>query len=126
MSDKELYEALNGQFVKPARTFLGHELAPYTEGSRILLSQVRDDSDSPTYFVWCFVFLHIQLKKDRKKAVKLAWDKDSFRDALIEFVSDKTEQNRDIAVKLVSDVLDDAKIAVLEPESQNRDTTAGN
>jgi hypothetical protein len=126
MSDKELSEALNNQFVMPPRMFLGQELAPYTEGSRILMSQIKDNQDNSIYFVWAFIFLHIQLKKDRKSAVKLCWDKDAFRDSLIEYVSNKTESDRDLAIKIVSDALDDAKIAVLEPESQNRDTTAGN
>ena len=126
MSDKELSEALNNQFVMPPRMFLGQELAPYTEGSRILMSQIKDNQDNYVYFVWAFIFLHIQLKKDRKSAVKLCWDKDAFRDSLIEYVSNKTESDRDLAIKIVSDALDDAKIAVLEPESQNRDTTAGN
>ena len=126
MSDKELSEALNNQFVMPPRMFLGEELAPYTEGSRILMSQIRDNVDNSVYFVWSFIFLHIQLKKDRKSAVKLCWDKDAFRDSLIEYVSNKTEADRDLAIKIVSDALDDAKIAVLEPENQNRDTTAGN
>jgi len=126
MSDKELSEALNNQFVMPPRMFLGQELAPYTEGSRILMSQIKDNQDNYVYFVWAFIFLHIQLKKDRKSAVKLCWDKDAFRDGLIEYVSNKTESDRDLAIKIVSDALDDAKIAVLEPESQNRDTTAGN
>jgi hypothetical protein len=126
MSDKELSEALNNQFVMPPRMFLGQELAPYTEGSRILMSQIKENQDNSVYFVWAFIFLHIQLKKDRKSAVKLCWDKDAFRDSLIEYVSNKTESDRDLAIKIVSDALDDAKIAVLEPESQNRDATAGN
>jgi hypothetical protein len=55
-------------------------LAPYTEGSRLLLLQAKTDDDVPLFFVWAFVFLHIQLAKNRKETIKLAWDKEAFRD----------------------------------------------
>ena len=68
----EILEELNASFVSPDREFKGEKLAQYTEGSRLLLMQVRDDGDSSIYFIWSFLYLHILLAKNRKEAIKLA------------------------------------------------------
>jgi len=87
---------------------MGEPLANYTEGSRLLLMQVRDDADSSVYFIWSFIFIHIQLFKNRKEATKLAWDRDLFREKLFEYIDGKTEEDRAVAMKIVSSMIDEA------------------
>jgi len=104
-----LEEELNSSFVSPEREFMGEKLAPYTEGSRLLLLQVRDDEDSSIYFIWAFIYMHIQIARNRKDAIKLAWNKDLFREKIIDFIEGKTESDRDAATKIVSAMVDEAQ-----------------
>lgn len=103
-----LDEELNSAFIAPNKEYMGEPLANYTEGSRLLLMQVRDDADSSVYFIWSFIFIHIQLFKNRKEATKLAWDRDLFREKLFEYIDGKTEEDRSVAMKIVSAMIDDA------------------
>jgi hypothetical protein len=103
-----LDEELNSAFIAPNKEYMGEPLANYTEGSRLLLMQVRDDADSSVYFIWSFIFIHIQLFKNRKEATKLAWDRDLFREKLFEYIDGKTEEDRAVAMKIVSAMIDDA------------------
>jgi hypothetical protein len=104
-----LEEELNSTFVSPEREFMGEKLATYTEGSRLLLLQVRDDNDSSVYFIWAFIYMHMQIAKNRKDAIKLAWNKDLFREKIIEYIEGKTEADRDAATKIVSAMVDEAQ-----------------
>lgn len=106
---------LNSAFVAGEREFMGQPLAPYTEGSRMLLMQARSDDDSAVYFVWAFVFVHIELKKNRKETIKLVWDKAKFRETLLDWVSDKTEQDREKATILVNEILEQSMKGKVEP-----------
>lgn len=119
MSDELQLEAeLNAAFVSPERLFRGQPLAPYTEGSRLLCLQVRDDADSPIWFVWSFLYMHLLLAKDRKSAIRLAWDRDAFREKLIDWIADKTDDDRQAASDLVGAILDEAsrgRVEVIPP-----------
>jgi len=109
-----LEEELNSTFVSPEREFMGEKLAPYTEGSRLLLLQVRDDEDSSIYFIWAFIYMHIELAKDRKEAIKLAWNKNLFREKLFLWADNKTQSDRDIATNLVSSIIEEASKGQIE------------
>jgi hypothetical protein len=104
-----LEEELNSAFISPHREFMGDKLAPYTEGSRLLLLQVRDDNDSSFYFIWSFVFIHILLNRSKKEAIKLAWNRDLFREKIMEYIEGKTEADREVATTIVSNILDEAQ-----------------
>jgi len=104
-----LEEELNSAFISPEKEFMGEKLAPYTEGSRLLLLQVRDDEDSSFYFIWSFIYIHILLAKNKKEAIKLAWDKNLFREKIMEYIEGKTEGDREIATTIVSNILDEAQ-----------------
>lgn len=108
MSDEILDEALNASFISPDREFKGEKLAPYTEGSKLLLFQTRQEEDSPIFFVWSFVYMHILINKDRKEAIKLAWNKEKFRESVFEWIATKNEDDRIIASNLVEGIIEDA------------------
>jgi len=121
-----LEEALESAFVAPQRQFNGESLAPYTEGSRLLMIQARSDEDSTPFFVWSFVFLHIQLQKNRKEAIRLCWNKELFRETILDWISDKTEADRENASSLVASILDEANKGQVEPIPAPGATTQGN
>ena len=104
-----LEEELNSAFISPQKEFMGEKLAPYTEGSRLLLLQVRDDNDSSIYFIWSFIYVHILLSKNKKDAIKLCWNRDLFREKIMEYIEGKTEADREIATTIVSNILDEAQ-----------------
>jgi hypothetical protein len=106
-----LDEELNATFVRPGRDFKGQPIAEYTEGSRLLMIQCKEQQDSSIYFIWAFLYLHILLAKNKKEAIKLAWDKDLFRERLLEWVADKTQEDRELATNIVSSVIDEASKA---------------
>jgi len=121
-----LNEALESAFVAPQRQFKGEPLAPYTEGSRLLMVQSRSDDDSTQFFIWAFVFTHIQLHKNRKEAIKLCWNKDLFRESVLDWIADKTESDRDEASNLVASILDEANKGQVESIPTPGATAQGN
>lgn len=110
----EILDELNQSFVVPQREFRGQKLAPYTEGSRLLLLQVRDDGDSSMYFIYSFIFVHILLEKNRKEAMKICWDKPAFRDRLFEFISENKKSDLPEASGLVSGIIEEASRGQVE------------
>lgn len=110
-----LNDELNSAFIPNERQFKGETIAPYTEGSRLLLLQVRDDGDSSVFFVWSFLFLHIQLAKSKKETIKLAWNKDLFREKVMDWVCDKNEQDRIEATNIVSSIIEQSQKGQVEP-----------
>jgi len=111
MSEEALLQELDNSLISPDRYFKNQKLAPYTEGSRLLMLQVRDDSDSAIYFVWSFIYLHILLAEDRKKAIRLAWDKDAFREKLMDWIAEMSEEDRNTASIMCSSILSEANKA---------------
>jgi hypothetical protein len=111
MSEEALLQELDNSLISPDRFFKDQRLAPYTEGSRLLMLQVRDDSDSAIYFVWSFIYLHILLAEDRKKTIRLAWDKDAFREKLMDWISKMSEDDRNTASVMCSAILAEANKA---------------
>jgi len=111
MSEEALLQELDNSLISPDRFFKNQKLAPYTEGSRLLMLQVRDDSDSAIYFVWSFIYLHILLAEDRKKTIRLAWDKDAFREKLMDWIAEMSEEDRNTASLMCSSILSEANKA---------------
>ena len=111
MSEEALLQELDNSLISPDRYFKNQKLAPYTEGSRLLMLQVRDDSDSAIYFVWSFIYLHILLAEDRKRAIRLAWDKDAFREKLMDWIAEMSEEDRTTASIMCSSILSEANKA---------------
>ena len=111
MSEEALLQELDNSLISPDRFFKDQRLAPYTEGSRLLMLQVRDDSDSAIYFVWSFIYLHILLAEDRKKTIRLAWDKDAFREKLMDWIAEMSEEDRNTASIMCSSILSEANKA---------------
>jgi len=111
MSEEALLQELDNSLISPDRYFKNQKLAPYTEGSRLLMLQVRDDGDSAIYFVWSFIYLHILLAEDRKKTIRLAWDKDAFREKLMDWIAEMSEDDRNTASVMCSAILAEANKA---------------
>jgi hypothetical protein len=106
-----LDDELNSSFVKPSRDYKGEAIADYTEGSRLLMLQCKEPQDSSVYFIWAFLYIHILIAKNRKEAIKLAWNKDEFRDKLLGWIEDKTEEDRILATNIVSEMIEEASRA---------------
>lgn len=121
-----LNEELNSCFVSPSREYKGETIAEYTEGSRLLMLQCKSDQDSSVYFVWAFLYLHILIAKNRKEAIKLAWDKDLFREKVLDWVIDKTQEDRELATNIVSAIIEEASKARVSVISSGGGTTLGN
>ena len=112
MDDNSLDLELNNAFISPAKTWQGQELAPYTEGSRLIMSQVRNKEDSGMYFIYSFLFIHLELKKDRKALLRLAWNVEEFRSRVMEFAC--TIKDSQAATAFVSAIFDEASLAQYE------------
>jgi len=116
-----LNDELNSAFIANERQFKGETIAPYTEGSRLLLLQVRDEGDSSIFFIWAFLYMHIQLFKNKKEAIKLAWNKDLFREKVMDWVIGKTEQDRADATNIVSSIIEESQKGQVESINNNQE-----
>lgn len=103
-----LDEELNSAFIANAKYYNGEKLADYTEGSRLLLLQVRSDEDTTMFFIWAFIFMHIQIAKNRQTAIELAWNKNLFRSRLLDWMENKNDEERSIASKLVETIVEES------------------
>jgi hypothetical protein len=124
--ETDLSAELDGAFVQGQRLWRGQPLAPYTEGSRLLMNQIRSDGDAGLFFIWAFLFLHIELKKDRKNAIRLCWDRDAFREAVLDFSSPMSVADREQAAGLVNAMLDEAARAETEVQASGKPAPPGN
>ena len=124
--EQDISQELNGAFVAEARTWKGQPLAAYTEGSRLLMSQIRSEDDGGLFFIWAFLFLHLELHKDRRNAIRLCWDRPAFREAVLDFSSGMTVADREIAARLVNKVLDEATAAEVEVIPSGKPAPPGN
>jgi len=117
-----LNDELNSAFIANDRQFKGEVIAPYTEGSRLLLLQVRDEQDSSVFFIWAFLYMHIQLAKSKKDAIKLAWNKDLFREKVMDWIENKNEQDRAEATNIVSSIIEQSQKGQVEPIGSNSES----
>ncbi len=124
--ETDLSAELDGAFVSGERTWKGQPLAPYTEGSRLLMAQVRSEEDAGLFFIWAFLYLHLELKKDRKNAIRLCWNREAFREAVLDFSSGMTIADRDSAAAVVNAMLDEAARAETEVQATGRPAPPGN
>ena len=109
-----LDDELNSAFISPEREFCGEKLAPYTEGSRLLLMQAKSEDDVPLFFVWAFLFIHIQLAKNKKEAIKLVWNRDNLREKVLDWASTKTSKEREEGTDLVAQILEESSKGAVE------------
>ena len=122
-----LEEELSASFVQPHKSFRGEQIAEYTEGSRLLMLQCKDRNDSSVYFIWSFLYLHLLIHKNKREAIKLAWDKDAFRERVLDWVIDKTDEDRETATNIVSTIIEEAsKARVSIVQSVLQGQTSGN
>lgn len=127
MSEEEnLQQELDGAFVQGQRLWRGQPLAPYTEGSRLLMNQIRSDADAGLFFIWAFLYLHLELKRDRKNAIRLCWDRDAFREAVLDFSSAMSVADREQAAGLVNAMLDESTRAETEVAPSGKPAPPGN
>jgi hypothetical protein len=117
-----LNDELNSAFIANERQFKGETIAPYTEGSRLLLLQIRDEGDSSIFFIWAFLYMHIQIAKSKKEAIKLAWNKDLFREKVMDWIENKNEQDRAEATNIVSAIIEQSQKGQVEPIGSNSDS----
>lgn len=124
--DSDLSQELNSAFVAESRLWKGQPLAAYTEGSRLLLSQIRQPGDSGLFFIYAFIFLHLELAKDRREAIRLCWDKDAFREAVLDFSMPLSSADRTDAAALVNAIIDEADRAETQVIPSGRPSPPGN
>ena len=124
--ETDISAELDGAFVSGERTWKGQPLAPYTEGSRLLMAQVRSEEDAGLFFIWAFLYLHLELRKDRKNAIRLCWNREAFREAVLDFSSGMTIADRDAAAAVVNSMLDEAARAETEVQATGRPAPPGN
>lgn len=124
--ETDISAELDGAFVSGGRMWKGLPLAPYTEGSRLLMAQVRSEDDTGLFFIWAFLYLHLELKKDRKNAIRLCWNREAFREAVLDFSSGMAMADRDSAAVIVNAMLDEAARAETEVQSSGKPAPPGN
>jgi hypothetical protein len=56
----------------------------------------------------------------------LAWDKDAFREKVLDWVADKTSEDRELATNIVSSIIDEASKARVSVVQTSEGTTLGN
>jgi len=88
ISTLSVVEKPKSEFVRPAYSFKGNQLFPFTYGYELLFNQVRDAEDTGLFTWLAFVYLlrkhedNESEESHRKWAIKLCWKVDDFRLAL--------------------------------------------
>jgi hypothetical protein len=66
--------------------------------------------------------MHIQLAKNKKDAIKLAWNKDLFREKVMDWIENKNEQDRAEATNIVSSIIEQSQKGQVEPIGSNSES----
>src|SRR5438477_12623880 len=99
--ESDLQETQQREHVRPAYSFKGRELAPYSRGTRILYGMISDDRDLVIYRVLAFLYIHLN---PRTEVIPLVWgDINKFREKMIEYREMLTDQDIEEANKLVDE-----------------------
>jgi hypothetical protein len=104
LSEADQSDELAKQFFKPAYTWRGLSLRPYTGGTDFLFNQIIDSNDAPFTIFLTFIFIHI-CEPDR--LVALCWDKLEFRKALMAWIDEIgpiSTEDKESAMQLFEDV----------------------
>ena len=99
--DEALGKRLDKAFALEERQFKGEKLNKFTLGHRIILNQIREESDSTEFFIWSTLYC---LVTPRARLVELGWDKNKFRGAVLDWADKFVEEDFIEAVKIVEDV----------------------
>lgn len=106
-SPLSVVEKSKSEFVRPAYTFKGVELFPFTYGYELLFNQVRDAEDTGLYTWMAFIFLLSRMDNEtaeahRQNMIGICWNVKSFRSLLLTWmdtagpftIQDKIEAKR--------------------------------
>lgn len=107
------------QFMRPAYTWRGFSLRPYTAGTDQLFSQIFDPADAPMTMFLSFIFIHVY---ERSQLVALCWDKAKFHEAFIAWLDELgplTSEEKTQAMKLFEDVRGWARKSAVEVIPEN-------
>jgi hypothetical protein len=102
--DEILNKSLDKSFVINERSFKGSKLNKFSLGTRIIINQIREESDTTEFFIWSTLYCLVQ---PRSELVKLAWDKAKFREAVLGWSDDFNEQDFIEGVKIVDEVFNE-------------------
>lgn len=102
--DEIINKSLDKSFVINERTFKGSKLNKFSLGIRIIINQIREESDTTEFFIWSTLYCLIQ---PRSELVKLAWDKPKFREAVLAWSDEFVEQDFMDAVKIVDEMFNE-------------------
>lgn len=83
----DMIEKPKSEFTRPAYSFKGVELFPFTYGYELLFNQVRDAEDTGLYTWLAFVYLLCPMNdetidKHRSRMIQLCWKVADFRNEL--------------------------------------------
>jgi hypothetical protein len=107
-----LNKALDKSFVINERSFKGYKINKFSLGTRIVINQIREDSDTTEFFIWSTLYC---LTQPRSDLVKLAWDKSKFRESVLNWSDEFTEQDFMDGVKIVDEIfseITDARVQI--------------
>jgi len=107
-------------FALNQRSFKGQRLNKFTLGHRIVLNQIREESDSVEFFIWSTIF---SLIKDRQEIVDLAWNKTKFRSAVIDWVDTMNPKDFEDAVSIVNSIyaeLNETSAEILDKDDDKK------
>lgn len=99
------------EHIRPAFTFKGRTLAPYSKGSRRLYAQVCEENDLVVYRTVAFVYIHIN---PREEMCALAWNLPKFRKAVLDWMDDLSDAEEAEAQKIVSDIIANDQATAVE------------
>lgn len=116
--DEAISNQPDSSFALNQRSFKGHKLNKFTLGHRIILNQVREENDSTEFFIWSTIF---SLLKNREEIVSLAWDKNKFRTAVLNWVDTMKADDFQEALTIINSIYDEINMASVEITNKEED-----
>ena len=111
-----LNKSLDKSFVITERAFKGSKLNKFSLGTRIIINQIREDSDTTEFFIWSTLYC---LTRQRVDLVKLAWDKAKFREAVLDWSDEFVEADFMEGVKIVDEIFNEIADARVQASGGN-------
>lgn len=107
---------MNDDYILPAHEFKGQELHAWCEATRVLYLNIFEESNI-TFSCYSLIYLLAEYAKDKKGTIKTVFNKDKFRENVMEWISEFTEDDRKTASELAALILDDGERGKVETDS---------
>ena len=127
-SETSISRELDKEHIRPADTFQGKPLWPFSKGTKLVYMQVTDD-DTVLFRALAFIWIHLRRTEQTAKAdltrhvIPVAWNINQFRGEIMEFRETLSDEDEADAIRIMTECFDRDKKTEIKAGALDGSTT---